>query len=402
MNEPNLMPHKVSCSQSDTIRPTWAEVDFGALVHNYRTLQTLVCPAPQFADLLTTPEPRLFSVVKTNAYGHGSVPVARALAQAGADAFAVALVEEGIVLRHGGIEQEILVLQGAWPGQEEEAVRNRLTVTVFSPESVRRLDEAARKSSAAVRVHIKIDTGFTRLGVPWDAMEPLLEALHRAGHLRLTGTFSHLTSSEEEDQSFTREQIRRFRAGLASITRAGMNPGELHFSNSGGMLYCKDLRGLTARPGIALYGYAPVPERSPVSLKPALTLKTRIGRIHEVRPGESVGYNRTFFASRPTRAATLPIGYADGYRRDLTGRGKVIIRDRYASLIGKVSMDMCVADVTDLPEARVGDEVILLGSSEHCSVDADVWSNLLRTIPNDVLTGLGPRIPRIYVSPSTS
>jgi alanine racemase len=396
-------------------RPTWAEVDLAALTDNYRTLTSLLDRPTQNCKLriancklgrdsestirnsqFAIHNPRLIPVIKANAYGHGAVPVARALAAAGATAFAVALVEEGIELRAAGIAEEILVLEGAWPGQEAEVVKHGLTAAVGSANGVRRLDREARRAPGPVRVHIKVDTGMSRLGVAWDAMEELLLAVLSAAGLRVAGVFSHLACAEEEDCSYTLEQIRRFRHALERIEQAGLAAGEVHFANSAGLLFCPPLRILTARPGIALYGYPPAAERSPVSLKPALTLKTRVGRIHTIRAGASAGYNRRFIATRETRAATLPIGYADGYRRGLTGIGSVIIRNRLAQVLGAVSMDMIVVDVTDLPEVREEEEVILLGSTADCRMDASAWAELLHTIPYEVLCGISPRVPRTY------
>jgi alanine racemase len=367
-----------------TGRPTWAEIDFNILIRNYRELCRLIGG-------------RVIPVVKADAYGHGAPEVTRALAQAGADVFAVSIVEEALQLRDSGVTVDILVLEGAWPGQEEDAVRQRLNVTVFSVEAVRRLEAAAARLGQAAAVQIKVDTGMNRLGVPWKEIGLVAGALRDSRHLNLQGTYSHFAGSEEEDLSFTEEQIQRFQAALVEIKGAGLDPGELHFSNSGGMLYCNALAGLSARPGIALYGYPPTPERSPVKLEPALTVKTRIARLHTLGAGESVGYNRTFVADRPTRVATLPIGYADGYRRGFSRNGKVIIRDCWAPVLGRVSMDLITVDVTHLPDVRVGEDVIVLGSSPGCRMDAAVWAEMLGTIPYEVLTGLGPRVPRLYV-----
>jgi alanine racemase len=370
-------------------RPTWAEIDLGALVRNYRTLCKLQ-------------KTRIIPVIKANAYGHGAIEVAQALELAGAGMFAVAIVEEALQLRKSGITNpEILVLDGAWPGEEEEAIRKRLDVAVYSVEAVRRLEAAASEIAHPATVQIKVDTGMNRLGVPWKEVAPLADALLQCPHLVLSGTFSHFAGSEEDDVSFAEEQIRRFQDALVEIKAAGLDPGELHFSNSGGMLYCESLRNLSARPGIALYGYPPEPDRSPVRLDPVLSVKTRIARIHTIHAGESVGYNRIFFADRMTRVATLPIGYADGYRRDFSGRGRVIIRDCWAPVLGRVSMDLITVDITHLPEVQAGEEVIVLGSSPSCRMDAGVWAEMLRTIPYEVLTSLGPRIPRVYVTAET-
>ena len=406
----NCEPPTANCPAG---RPTWAEIDLSALAENYRKLQALLTvaspasPSRRRRSIATRhssfvirhssiPSPRLIPVIKADAYGHGAVSVARALGSTGATAFAVALVEEGMVLREARIRQEILVLEGAWPGQEAEALRRSLTLAVYAPDAVRRLDLAARAAHEPARVHIKIDTGMTRLGIPWNGMARVLEALHEARHVRVAGAFSHLACADEEDLSFTHEQIRRFRHALGKIREAGLDPGEIHLANSAGLLYCADVRRWSARPGIALYGYPPAPARSPVSFRPALCLKSRIGRIHTIPAGESVGYHRKFIAGRRTRAATIPVGYADGYRRSLTGLGRVIIRDRWADALGAVSMDTIVVDITDLPGVTAGEEVILLGSSPHCRMDAATWAELIGTIPYEILCGIGPRVPRIY------
>ena len=400
-------------------RPTWAEVDLTALTDNYRALCTLLAPPDsncglRIADCELEAEsesaicnmqyairnPRLIPVIKANAYGHGAVPVARALSVAGATAFAVALVEEAIELREAGIGAEILVLEGAWPGQEAEVVRHRLTAAVHSPDVVRHLDREARSAPQPACVHIKVDTGMSRLGAAWDELDELLGALQASAGLRVTGVFSHLACAEEDDGSYTQEQIRRFGHALARIQQAGFPAGEIHFANSAGLLYCPQLRSVGARPGIALYGYPPSPSRCTVSLRPVLTLKTRIGRIHTIHAGESAGYNRRFIAARETRAATLPIGYADGYARRLTGLGRVILHDRWAPVLGAVSMDMIIVDITDVPEASVEDEVILLGSTPECRMDAADLAVLLQTIPYEVLCGISPRVPRVYVGQS--
>jgi alanine racemase len=372
-------------------RPTWAEVDLDALKRNYRTLDALLRPADAPPS-----RPRLIPVIKGNAYGHGAGEIARALSSAGATAFAVAIVEEGIVLRDAGIRAEIVVLEGVWPGQEREAVAYGLTPTLFSPRAVRDMEQAAAERAVRVPVHVKVDTGMNRLGAPWNDLGSVLAALDSARHLRVSGTFTHLACAEEQDQAFTFEQVARFLNALSAIREAGIDPGEIHVANSAGLLYGQGLRSWTARPGIALYGYPPAPGRRAEGFEPVLSLKTRIGHLHSIGVGDSVGYNRRFTASRRMRVATLPVGYADGFRRALGGRSRVIIRDRWADVLGTVSMDMTAVDVTDVPDAGEGDEVILLGRSSSCLLDADVWADLLGTIPYEVLCGISPRVPRVY------
>ena len=225
-----------------------------------------------------------------------------------------------------------------------------------------------------------------------------MDAIHKTPGVLLAGVFSHLACAEEEDASFTLEQIRRFRQAVLRLQEQGIDPGELHLANSAGLLYHGPLRALSARPGIALYGYAPDPRRRPVSLSTPLSLKSRIGRIETISAGASVGYNRQFTAARTTRIATLPVGYADGYRRSLAGKGEVIVRDRMVPVLGSVNMDMIVIDVTELPEVEDGEEVILIGSSPHCRVDAATLAQLLGTSPYEILCGISARVPRLYLA----
>jgi alanine racemase len=369
-------------------RPTWAEVDLHALKENYRALTSLFSP--------TIGPPRVIPVIKADAYGHGMIPVARALAAEGAAVFAVGFVDEGIQLRQAGISQEILVLETTWLGQEIAALQNSLTLAVDTPECVHRLDTAAGCMNADVPIHVKVDTGMARLGVRWNMMESLLDAIRRAERICLKGVFSHLSSAEESDPGFTLEQTRRFEHSLSAVRESGLDPGEIHFANSAGILYYQHLRRWSARMGIALYGYSPDSRRSPVKLSPALTFKTKVGPIQTLGVGEPVGYNRKYITSSDSRVTTLAVGYADGFSRRLGNRGRVIIRDKWAPVIGAVSMDMIAVDLTDLPEAREGDDVILLGSSAHCRMTAGEWADILETIPYEVLCGIAPRIPRIY------
>jgi alanine racemase len=366
-------------------RPTWAEIDLGAVSANYRALASLLGPGA-----------RLIPVVKADAYGHGAVAVSRALVDAGASMLAVALVEEGAALRAAGIDNDILVLEGTWPGQEPDAVRLQLTPAAGSVEGIRRLADAAAAEGADLAVHLKIDTGMTRLGAPHDALAPVLDALAAAPRVRLTGAFTHLACADEPENPFNTEQVRRFEDCVAAVRARGLDPGELHVANSAGLLHHAALRRFSARSGIALYGYSPAPDRARVPLRPVLQLRTRIGRVADIAPGTPVGYNCRFVAPRPMRAATLGIGYADGYRRALAVRARVIVRDAWAAVLGAVSMDLIVVDVTDIPGAREGDEAILLGSSASCRVDAADLAAAAGTIPYEVLCGIGPRVPRVY------
>jgi len=376
---------------------TWAEVDLGAVAKNYRTLASLLTAGNIGRPASPAANPRIIAVVKAEAYGHGMLPVARALAAAGATMFGVAFVEEGIRLRQAGISQEILVLTTTWQGQETAAIENGLTLAVDTADGVRGLEAAAEDLGERAYVHIKVDTGMARLGVRWNSIETFLRVFSGASRVAPKGVFTHLSSAEEPDPSFTQEQIRRFEHALDAIRESGMDCGEIHCANSAGLLYFESLRRWSIRAGLALYGYATDPRRSPVELLPALSLKTRVGPIRSLEEGDPIGYNRKYVVSRPSRVAILPVGYADGFDRRFGNRGRVIIRNQWAPVIGAVSMDMITVDLTDLPEVREGDEVILLGSGGDCSITAADWAESLQSIPYEMLCGIASRVQRIYI-----
>ncbi|MBN2242882.1 MAG: alanine racemase [Acidobacteria bacterium] len=397
MNAENRIQKNPANSSQQAGRPTWAEIDLQALKENYRSLCSLHSPALSGnGPGMPVPPPRVIPVIKADAYGHGAAQVARALEEAGVRMFSVGAVEEGAALRRAGISQDILVMATTWRGQESQALENRLILAVDSPGAVERLNCAAGSRDAAAAVHVKVDTGMGRLGMRWDSLKPLLDSLKKSKHISLQGVFSHLSSADERDPAYTLGQRSRFERALAEFNQAGLEPGEIHFANSAGLLCHEGFRQWGSRVGIALYGYAPDRDRSPIKLRPVLSLKTKVGPLRQIQPGESVGYNRRFTASRTTRYATLPIGYADGLPRRLSGNCRVIIRNRPAEVIGTISMDMITVDLTDRPEVQTGDEVILLGTAGGCSVTADTWAEALGTIPYEILCGIASRVPRIY------
>jgi alanine racemase len=381
-----------------TARQTWVEIDLRALKNNYSKLCSLLSVTrPDHAGSTALLHPRIIPVIKANAYGHGAVQAASALAEAGARVFAVGIVEEGVALRQAGVTQDILVMGTSWLGQEELALEHRLVLSLDSAATLESLDAAAAGLDVPAPVHVKVDTGMGRLGCRWDAIEDLLGVLKESRHVSLEGVFSHLSSADEEDPAYTRLQKTRFEHALSAVEKAGLRPKEIHFPNSAGTLYHESFRKWSCRTGIALYGYAPGEGRSTVELQPVLSFKTRVGAIRAARQGESIGYNRRFTATGTLRYATLPVGYADGFPRGLSGNCRVIIRDRWVDVIGMVSMDMITVDLTERPDVREGDEVILLGSAGSCSITADTWAQVLGTIPYEILCGIAARVPRIYL-----
>jgi alanine racemase len=334
-----------------THRPTWAEISLPNLVHNYRTIKSSLHDQAQ-----------LMAVVKANAYGHGAIACARAL-EPEADWFGVALVEEGVELRAAGITRPIFCLGGFWHGQAEAVVAHDLTPALF------RLDAAAELNAQAqgriVNYHLKVDTGMGRLGVPLAELPDFVYALQPFTNLKLDGLMTHFAEAEAVDPAFTNLQIERFQEALQIVRAAGFDPTWKHLSNSAGIHAHPPAWGNLARAGAALYGFtrdviAPVP--APFDVKPVLSLHSRIVYLKTVPAGTSLGYGRTFTTARASRIATIPIGYADGFQRAHSNNGHVLVRGNFAPIVGRVSMDLTLLDVTEVAEVALDDEVILLGA----------------------------------------
>ncbi|MGZ6069649.1 MAG: alanine racemase [Myxococcaceae bacterium] len=370
------------------IRPTRAEIDLGALTRNHATLRA------------AAPEVDVLAVVKADAYGHGAVPVSRALEAAGVRFLGVALVEEGRALREAGVRSDILVLGGAYDGAWEEMLAQRMIPVVFRPEHLTALEAAARALGAPARAHLKIDTGMGRLGVLPADVPAFLDAARACKRVELDGLCSHFANADLADAALTALQISRFRTALGQLRSAGFAPRWRHLSNSAGLLALPDARdGLEmnlARPGLGLYGLVPAPWlRPPRVLEPVLSWKTGVVHVKSVPVGTPISYGSTWTAPRPSRIATLPVGYADGWSRLLSNRGAVLVRGRRAPIVGRVCMDLCMVDVTDIPEAVVGDEVVLIGRQGTEVQDAHHLAALQGTIAYDVLCAIGARVPRV-------
>ena len=379
------------------IRPTEAVVDLAAIAHNFR-LAVEVGGRPAMG------------IVKADAYGHGAVEVARVLLRAGAPLLAVALVEEGLELREGGVEAPILVMGAAYGGRYDLLVRHRLTPIVFTPEHVAGLGAAARGAGARARAHLKIDTGMGRLGVAPGELAAVVEALRAAPEVDLEGVCTHFANADVEPRETTERQVRLFHEASDALAQAGFAPRLRHLANSAGTLEYPAARQDLTRPGIMIYGYSPFEEaarlspaaaRAAAALRPALTWRTAIAHVKTVAPGSAVSYGGRWVAPRTSRIATLPVGYADGYDRRLSGRpgfgsADVLVRGRRAPVAGTVCMDMTMVDVTDVPGAQAGDEVVLVGSQGGLRIGADELAAKLGTISYEVLCGIGRRVPRRY------
>ena len=377
-------------------RPTWAEVSLTALRQNFRTLQKHVGA-----------KVTVCAVVKADAYGHGAVECSRALEAEGAKWFGVTSLDEAIPLREAGVRANILLMTGFWRGEESEIVRLRLTPTVWEPWHIESLDKAAATLAVTQPVHLKVDTGMGRLGVGVDQLPAVLAGLKAAKHLVLEGLSTHLAASEIMDAPSVAEQERSFDSVRHMVHEAGMEPALVHMANTAAAISRRETWNTMVRPGVALYGYYLPFQRAGrevsggtlrLPVKPILTWKTRILSLRDFGANQALGYGATYVTKAPTHVAVLPVGYADGYNRQLSNRGRVIVREHYAPIVGRISMDLTLVDVTGIPGIAVGDEVILLGTGEGLSVDALEHAELANSTPYEILCNISKRVPRRYSS----
>jgi alanine racemase len=376
-------------------RPTWAEVSLSKLRHNFRVVQQHV---GRGVDVC--------AVVKADAYGHGAVECARALEEEGARWLGVTSLDEAIPLRDAGIQSRILLMTGFWRGEEEEIIRLQLTPTVWEPGQIELLEKAAARLGINKHpVHLKVDTGMGRLGVALEDLSQVCAALKSAQHLALEGLSTHLASSEVLDAPSVDEQLHRFEEARRVLGNAGFMPPLIHAANTSAVISRPKALYNMVRPGIALFGYYLPFERAGrevsgsalrLEVKPILTWKTRILSLRDMRANQALGYGGIYVTKAPARIAVLPVGYADGYNRALSSRGRVIVREYYAPIVGRISMDLTLADVTGLPGVSVGDEVILLGSLDGLSMDAQEHAALANTVAYEILCGISKRVPRRY------
>jgi alanine racemase len=383
-------------------RPTWAEVSLSALRQNFRTVQKHVGAGVTVC-----------AVVKADAYGHGAIECSRALEAEGASWLGVTSLDEAIPLREAGIQSNILLMTGFWRGEESEIIRQRLTPTVWEPWHIESLEKAAEALGTVPHpVHLKVDTGMGRLGVAVEELPAVLAALQSAKHLELGGLSTHLASSEVMDAPSVADQLHKFEETRRIVRDAGLAPQFVHMANTAAVISRREAsasmsKNNMVRPGIALYGYYLPFQRAGrevgggtlrLPVKPILTWKTRILSLRSFPGDQPLGYGATYVTKAPAHVAVLPVGYADGYNRQLSNRGRVIVRDHSAPIVGRISMDLTLADVTGIPGISVGDEVILLGSGDGLSVDALEHATLANSTPYEILCNISKRVPRKYSS----
>ena len=368
------------------IRPTALRVDLRALERNLRFCRE------RLAGPLGDRAPGILAVVKANAYGHGAVPVARTLAARGVDWLGVALVEEGIALRQAGIETPILVLGGAYEGGWEAMRRFDLVPVVFRDAHL----EAASRHGP-MKVHVKVDTGMGRIGVLPADLGRFLDRARQQPGVVVDGMLTHFANADLGDERVTRAQIEAFEAAVEEARARGLAPRWIHLANSAAVLrMASRLKGQTlVRPGLMLYGHAPAEGLDGGRLEPVATWVTRIVHLKRVPRGFKVSYGQTWEAPRESVIATLPVGYADGYARVFGNRAHVLVRGRRCPVVGRVCMDMCMVDVTEVPGAEGGDEVVLLGRQGGEEVTAEELAGHAGTISYEILCSIGERVPRI-------
>ena len=366
-------------------RPTIGEVDLGALEFNYRQIRKRI---PEGVKIL--------AVVKADAYGHGAIPVSLKLEKLGVEYFGVAIPEEGVELRKGGVKAPILVLGGIFGGEVDQIFRFRLTPVIFRKDSLEILSREAERRKRKVKTHLKVDTGMGRLGVPFNLWHDFLKEVKRFPKIEIEGILSHFSMTDEE-KDFTQDQWRSFQRAVTMAGEMGISCECLHMASSAIVTAFPAYSSKLVRIGIMLYGSYPSPSfRTLIPLKPVMTLRTRIHFLKRVPPGTRISYGGTFTTKRESLIATLPIGYADGYSRRLSNRGEVLIHGKRAPEVGKVCMDFIMVDVTDIPHVSVGDEVILMGRQGKEQITPEEIADKIDSISYEVLCSVGKRVPRMY------
>ncbi len=369
----------------DVLRPTIVEISLSRLTENLRAIRAAAAPAA------------VMPILKANAYGHGLVEVARHLVSVGAGSLGVAFLEEAVALRRAGIDVPILVMGGILGDQIPIFLRHQLTLTASSLDKLRQIDEAARDLGVTARVHLKIDTGMERIGVHYYNAHALLERAHECRHVAVEGIYSHFASADAVDLGYSRLQLARFLDVLQWYDKQGATPPTRHMANSGAILQLPESHLDLVRPGILLYGVYPSDDvRRTITVRPALSWKSRVVYFKVVMPGHPVSYGSTWQSDHPVRVVTVPVGYGDGYFRALSNVAHVLIRGRKYPVVGRVCMDQIMVNI-EWDSAYNGDPVTLLGADGGEAITCEDLAAWAGTIPYEVLTNINTRVPRVYV-----
>jgi alanine racemase len=365
---------------------TTAVVDLGALAYNYHKLRQLTPPAVKF-----------LAVVKADAYGHGAIPVSKRLEELGTDFLGVATVQEGVELREGGIKKPIFVLSGVYQEEVEAVSEYHLTPMLYRLEIAEALSAAAQKKGTKIPVHIKVDTGMGRIGVLSEEIPAFVNHVRKLENLEIEGIASHFSTADEESASYAEEQLTRFQQAIEEIKKLGIHPPLYHIANSAALVNLPLAHFTVVRPGIMLYGSYPSPSlKDKVSLRRVMCWKSHIADLKKVPAGYPISYGRTFVTKRPSLIAAVPVGYADGYNRLLSNRGEVLLKGKRAPVVGRVCMDWTMVDVTDIPGAEVGEEVVLMGGQLDQEITPEEIGGWIGTISYEIFCSVGKRVQRIY------
>lgn len=375
--------------ESKKYRGTRVEINLDNLAFNIKQIRNLV-----------NRKTEIMAVVKGNAYGHGSVEASKIFLKNGADKLAVSIYQEGIELRNAGIKAPILLLNYTPQNQYKKIIQEGLTPTIFHYEDAKLLSQIAIDMNKIVKVHIKIDTGMSRIGfLPTEEEIKTIIDISSLPNIEIEGMYSHFACADELDKSFTKEQYKKFNWVIRKLEENNINIPIKHISNSAGIMNSQEYDLDMVRPGIILYGYYPSKEidKTKLELKPAMELKTNISHLKVLSKNTGIGYNRSFMTKKDSTIATLPIGYADGYYRLLTGKAQVFINEKKVPIVGKICMDQMMVDVTEIKNIEIGDETILFGYKDIRYPHIEDISELLGTTFYEVILMVGRRVPRVYM-----
>ena len=363
-------------------RPTWAEINLKNIKFNFKSIKHIL-PAGVHT----------MAVVKANAYGHGSIPVSKTLEAQGVNYLGVATLDEALEIKKRGIKCPILILGSILPQEAEIAAKNNITITLCNIELLKKIE----KNRIKTKVHIKVDTGMGRIGVWHEEAIKFVKKVCKVRNIDIEGIYTHF-SIAGRDKFFTKYQIKSFADVVKKTEEEGISIKYKHAANSIGLIDWKVSRLNMVRPGIIIYGVYPKKNFSKkITLKPALSLKTRISFIKDVPAGRSVSYGRTYITQKHTKIGTLPIGYADGYGRILSNKAQVLVKGNPANIVGKVTMDQAMMDLDGIKNAKINDEVVLIGRQKHHEIRIEKLARLAGTIPYEILTGITQRVPRHYI-----
>lgn len=370
------------------MRPVWAEINLDTIATNTKNIKKLVG------------DKELIAIVKADCYGHGAVDVVPTLLENGASRLAVAMLTEAIELRENNINAPIVILGYTPLYLGEELINYDIEQTVYDLDYAKELSKIALSFNKKAKIHIAIDTGMGRIGfLPGDDTVKTINEVYNLEGLEVIGIYSHFSTSDEKDKSYANEQLFKFKKVMADLKALGIEIPLKHISNSGAIIDMPETYLNGVRPGIILYGYYPSKEVSKdnISVKPALTLKAKVAHVKELHKDMYISYGKTFKTNKKTIVATLPIGYGDGYPRALSENAKVIVNGKFASILGRICMDQCMIDVTDIENVKTGDEVIILGEEGDLKFNADDMAEALGTINYEILCRIKSRIPRVYI-----